>query len=220
MLHQEISERLDSDGWCAVFAESRTTDELCEEIRLIGQTFGEIAPGRHRQLVERIVPRNVHASYRASLSATYGLGPLPLHTDTAHWSTPCRYLLMACANVGLVPTCTTLLNIRDAHLSELESAACSRALFLVRNGRRSFYGTIAERDRKFIRFDPGCMMSLSYDGDIALAALTLDRQRTAVRVHEWRFGDILMIDNWQVLHGRGMNQHTDRGRVLLRVMVR
>jgi len=31
-----------------------------------------------------------------SLSSYFGLGPLPLHTDTAHWNVPCRYLALAC----------------------------------------------------------------------------------------------------------------------------
>jgi hypothetical protein len=84
---------------------------------------------------------------------------------------------MACADEGPVPTATLLLDSRHVRLSEPEEVACSRSVFLVRNGRRSFYGSIHERNRGFIRFDPGCMAPLSCDGELALRALSSDRHQ-------------------------------------------
>ena len=219
MDRQDFNARLDANGWCITAAAASTPADLLDEMLAFARTLGEIAPGRSHQLVERIIPQTAETAFAGSLSSRYGLGTLPLHTDTAHWSRPCRYLVMACAEPGPVPTPTLLVDAWHARLSELEELACSRAVFLVRNGRRSFYGSIRERNRGFIRFDPGCMTPVSCDGEIALRAFSPDRQKDALRRHDWKTHEILVIDNWRVLHGRGDGVRIAPGRVLLRAMV-
>jgi alpha-ketoglutarate-dependent taurine dioxygenase len=211
--------RLHADGWCATSISASTPDDIAVEVLALARIFGNIVPGRARQLVERIIPQTADSSFAGSLSRTYGLDTLPLHTDTAHWPRPCRYLVIACANPGPVPTPTLLVDSRRARLSKPEELACRRAVFLIRNGRHSFYGSIWERGREFIRLDPGCMTALSADGKMALQAFQCDRQRHALYRHDWKPGTILVIDNWRVLHGRGDGMPTAPGRVLLRAMV-
>ena len=151
--------------------------------------LGEVCSGvEGTNCVERIIPQTAETALPGSLSRRYGLGTLPIHTDTAHWARPCRYLVMACAEVGPVPTATLLLDARHVRLSEPEEAACSSAVFLVRNGRRSFYGSIRERDREFIGLDPGCMAPLSCEGGLALQAFSFDRNRGALCQHDWETG--------------------------------
>jgi hypothetical protein len=92
------------------------------------------------------------------------------------------------------------------------------APILVRTGRRSFYSTILPPDRAFIRYDPGCVEAVD---DRGRAALKLLKQRLALvspDIHEWRRGDILIIDNWRVLHGRGPADHGS-GRRLVRILI-
>jgi hypothetical protein len=79
---------------------------------------------------------------------------------------------------------------------------------------------IAESGRPFIRLDPGCMTPLSIEGTMALAAFDIERHTEALETHDWSVGDVLVFDNWRFLHARGYKAPTDRGRVLLRVMVR
>jgi alpha-ketoglutarate-dependent taurine dioxygenase len=171
-------------------------------------------------MVEPIVPETVETARPSSLSRKFGLRPLPLHTDTAHWTVPCRYLGLACLDTGPTATPTFLLDSWAAQLSESESLLCRSAVFAIRNGRRSFYGSIMETDRPFIRLDPGCMMALSSEGDVALEAFNIQRHTSVLHRQDWKAGDILVVDNWRVLHARGYDAPTARGRILIRTMIR
>jgi len=215
-----IGGSLEDDGWAIVSTIASTQEGIAAEMKLLASTLGEIAPGRGGRPVEPILPESVETARVGSLSSKYGLRPLPLHTDTAHWNVPCRYLLLACVDPGPVPTPTILLDSRSIQLSDSERLACRSAPFVVRNGRFSFYGTIMDRDRPFIRLDPGCMKALSNDGADALAAFSLERHAKSLLRHDWKHGNVLLFDNWRLLHARGYDTLTEPGRVLLRIMIR
>jgi alpha-ketoglutarate-dependent taurine dioxygenase len=213
----ELHEGLDARGWYAFSPHERPEEgALTERIHDIARLLGEIVPGRDRQLIERVVPRQLSEAFSGSLSSVYGLKQLPLHTDTAHWPTPCRFLILACLEVGPLPVPTDLLDSYRMTLSDDNVAACRRAPFLVRNGKRSFYSSIVDEDRQFMRFDRGCMTPCCKQGRTVLEAF--DPRRHAPASHEWKRGDILVINNWRVLHGRG-GERTAPGRVLLRAMI-
>src|SRR5271166_474912 len=102
MDQQGFIAKLVEDGWCVVASHASNPNDLLVEVQELARSLGEIAPGRGRQLVERIIPQTPETAMSGSLSSRYGLGMLPLHTDTAHWSRPCRYLVLACAEIGPV----------------------------------------------------------------------------------------------------------------------
>ena len=97
-------------------------------VQKIAEELGTIEGGRGRRLVEKIVPQTADTAYPGSLSSKYGLGPLPLHTETAHWPIPCRYVVIGCADAGPTPTPTVLLNVSQIRLSEPEASACESAV--------------------------------------------------------------------------------------------
>lgn len=211
---------LAAHGWATERATSDTTDGIIAEMLELASVLGDIAPGRGRQLVEKLSPLSSGAARPGSLSSMYGLQPLPLHIDTAHWCTPARYLLLACIDPGLVLTPTLLLDCTRAELAEHEVTASRSAVFAIRNGRSSFYGSILDSGRPFIRLDPGCMTPMSADGVVAMSAFTSKRQSKSIVRHHWQRGDILMLDNWRTLHGRGDNSSAAPSRTLVRTMVR
>ena len=215
-----IENALKTVGWASVHTAATTTETVGATLTRIASLLGEIAPGRNGLPIEEVVPETVETARAGSLSSRFGLSPLPLHTDTAHWSVPCRFLALACVKPGPVPTPTFLLDSRTATLSESEKMACRSAVFAIRNGRSSFYGSIMEGDRPFIRFDPGCMIALSSEGVTALQAFNIERHAGNLQRHEWTVGNILVLDNWRWLHARGYQAQTRRGRMLLRAMVR
>jgi alpha-ketoglutarate-dependent taurine dioxygenase len=153
-----------------------------------------------------------------SLSAVHGLGSFPMHTDGAHRLQPPRFVVLVCASPGTSPVPTTLLRFRDLQVTASERARFEAAAFLVRNGRRSFYSTICSRSRPFIRFDAGCMVPQGAES-AATAKLIADRaNEVGVTFVHWRAGDVLVIDNWNVLHGRGLGlSEASSDRKLLRV---
>lgn len=214
-----MRETLDAKGWSVITTRPSTEADLRNAIFSLVSHLGRIAPGRNRELIERIVPQTQHEAIAGSLSSQYGLNALPLHTDTAHWPIPCRYLVVGCLTPGPVSTPTILLDSRSTRLSSRTRAICHHAVFLIRNGRRSFYGHILGQERSFVRLDPGCMISLSTDGQSALDAFSYRCNEESLAKHEWTEGDMLIIDNWRVLHGRGNRESTNRARTLLRAMV-
>ena len=214
-----LQDALYSSGWCVAASKRSTINELSDVVQAIGLVLGEIAPGRGGALIERIVPHERECAYEGSLSSQYGLESIPLHTDTAHWSVPCKYVVIACAETGPKSTPTILFDSAQAVLTMREANACKSAVFLIRNGKRSFYGSIAQRGRPFVRLDSGCMTPQGADGDVAINALNANRQSAAIHRHNWTVGDVMIINNWRVLHGRGNAERTEQGRILLRAMV-
>ncbi|WP_020590591.1 TauD/TfdA family dioxygenase [Kiloniella laminariae] len=111
-----------------------------------------------------------------------------------------------------------LVDWRRLRFSQKELDFLESAPVLVRAGQRSFYSTILSSDRMFFRFDPGCLEAVTERGR---AALTLVEQRledSVPEVHYWSKGDILIIDNWTIMHGRAsVNQGSGRrlGRILI-----
>ncbi len=179
--------------------------------------MGAPIPGRRGQLVEAIVPRDEQAADQRSLSAIYGLGELPLHMDTGHYLQPARFLLIGCVDPGHSRAQTRLVDTKELVFTPDELELLSSAPLLIRSGRRSFYSTILDRARPFLRYDPGCMEPIDRRGEHALRAVHGALTRSAVHAHDWSQGEVLMIDNWRILHGR--TAASADSRLLLRVSV-
>src|SRR4051794_10640327 len=90
---------LRDQGWVVL---SRAAGEQPEQVLLaMARQLGEPVPSRAgRQLVDRLTPIPSSRSYPRSLSRMFGTSAFPLHTDTAHWPIPARFLLLACLKPG------------------------------------------------------------------------------------------------------------------------
>lgn len=212
--------QLNSHGWVRV--ETGSTDEAhLRQVLITVATalaaLGTPTKGRgSRQVIEQLIPREVETAHPSSLSKKYGLGEFPFHIDTAHWPIPCRYILLACVNPGLSDTPTHLLNRERVTLSKSELQLARTGIFYVRNGRNSFYSCILEGNRSFLRLDPGCMEPESSEAMQALTLFSSIRVSHLAEHVSWRAGTIIVIDNWRVLHARGLVNATNEGRTLLR----
>lgn len=89
---------------------------------------------------------------------------------------------------------------------------------LVRSGRHSFYSTIVAPGGAFLRYDPGCLEAVDRRGRMALALVDDRIAGASSEAHHWRRGDILVIDNWRVLHGRCPSDRGS-GRRLARILI-
>jgi alpha-ketoglutarate-dependent taurine dioxygenase len=213
----EISSRLLKQGWASLSL--GTARDLPEHIVSIAQDLGSIIVRRRGESIETIAPQRASSAPAASLSRQFGLDALPLHSDTAHWTVPCRYIVLACAQHGSVSTPTLLVDAHDPGFSEAEHVLLRSSTFIVRNGGNSFYGSLVDRKKSFIRFDPGCMLPLADSSVTAMGLYGMKRQRQRVISYDWEDGNVLIIDNWRMLHGRGNETPADRRRQLLRVYV-
>jgi Taurine catabolism dioxygenase TauD, TfdA family len=210
---------LEKNGWATTSLSLHTSSTLSESVVKIASTFGNIISARSGAKLQTLSPRSEHDARAATLSRKFGYGELPLHCDTAHWPVPCRYIVLACVTAGCVEAPTILLDSFATNLSDEEHLLTRSASFIVRNGRNSFYANLIDRDRPFIRIDPGCMEPAAECSIEAMRLYSYERQRGQVAKFHWKAGDVLIVDNWRMLHGRGNTSVADPNRRLLRAYV-
>jgi hypothetical protein len=209
--------KLHTHGWCEIF--SIELKDLGAQLLEIGQSLGRpVALRNSIDVVQELIPSKA-ARFTNSLSAIYKDGEFPMHTDTAHWLTPCRYLVMGCSKEGEKRRDTILLDIAAISMSEKDRLLLMSEPFRVVNGRRSFYGTVLAPDRSFIRYDPGCMLPTSDRGEAVMSIFAGLRKSGHIESIGWREGKILVIDNWRILHGRCFAEGKGSERIISRVLV-
>ncbi|MES4992409.1 TauD/TfdA family dioxygenase [Phyllobacterium sp. 22229] len=72
--------------------------------------------------------------------------------------------------------------------------------------------------RAFLRYDPGCLEALDERGRSAMRFVEARIADAPSEAHHWRQGDILIIDNWRVLHGRSPSDRGS-GRRIARILI-
>ena len=205
-------------GWTRCVAEDVCADAVVSELSRLGDLLGMRATGRAGALEEVIRPQAVDDAHPRSLSARYGLGTLPLHIELCHRPHPCRYLLLGCVDPGSPSTATMLLDWQTIAFSSDDLNLLEDAPVLVRTGRHSFYSTILPPNRAFLRYDPGCIEAVNERGQGALRLVEHRLATGSPEIHRWRRGEILVIDNWRVLHGRWLSEEGS-GRRLARILI-
>jgi Taurine catabolism dioxygenase TauD, TfdA family len=206
-------------GWLRINVSSQY-ERLRDEVLRIGRALGDPYLGRYGRLLEKLSPVPTSNANRCSLSALHGTATLPPHIDGAHRSKPPRFIILACENPGSCPVPTLLTHFEELGLTPTESVECKTAPFLIRNGRKSFYSTIIDSSRAFIRFDLGCMEALDEMAFNIAHVISARAVLANSKLIEWVAGDILIIDNWHVLHRRGLpNLIASTDRQLIRVSV-
>lgn len=206
-------------GWVKLASDARNETALSSRTLMLAEDLGTPVKGRISQMVEPLVPKVPEEAHPASLSQKYGLGAFPFHADTSHWTVPARFLILSCVSLGkcMVPT---LLVCRDTVLSTEDERALARsAVFLVKNGRNSFYSSILGMGRDFIRYDPGCMEPQTLDAVEALRLFSHERVAPFIKKVNWEPGDSIVIDNWHMLHARAAINPNSSSRLLLRCLV-
>lgn len=205
-------------GWATHAAEHSQAEILISELSRIGALLGTPTAGRAGALSEVVRPHPPGNAHPRSLSARYGLNALPFHAELSHRPRPCRYLLLGCIDPGSASATTMLLDWRTLNFSSEELDLLESAPILARSGRHSFYTALLPSDRAFLRFDPGCLEAVDGRGRAALRLVEDRLVGGAPNIHEWRRGDILIVDNWRVLHRRGPSDQ-GCGRSLARILI-
>lgn len=207
-------------GWAVLPASPNSS--LLEIAALLGRP---VESRRGGPLVDLLRPLSVIEAHPRSLSARYGMGLFPYHTDGAHMILPPRYALMRLAAGCSSDRATLISSPSVSALTEGKRRRLANDVWLVERGQRSFYASILSDTvlpgKRVWRFDPCCMRPA--DGFSGESADILQEAMAAGVCHsqDWTEGEILLIDNWRVLHARGgSDSHsTGSGRVVERVLV-
>lgn len=169
----------------------------------------QVSPTRHGEgPVGTLRPVSHDIAHPHSLSARYGLGIFPLHTDGAHFSSPPTVLLLQAA----APTSqggTLLYRLSKDSLTSRVLDALTAGVFVIGAAHAAFYVHALDSTGR-VRFDPACMRPLD-----PLAQYVRDwfhDQAEFAHEHDWTDIDTtLVIDNTRTIHGRSrIGKHVDR----------
>jgi Taurine catabolism dioxygenase TauD, TfdA family len=212
------AEKLKNVGWTITTIPNLR--EFDKYLIKIAMTLGE--PRRLRtsgEIVQKLSPITASTAHPHSLSSKHSFGAFPMHTDTAHWPMPCRYVILGCSNEGSGARRTKLLDFKSLSVPKIETNLLYSTPFRIVNGRNSFFSNILSTHRDFIRYDPGCMNPTSSSGNEVLEILSEKRWKQETKEIEWKAGNVLILDNWRILHGRGTSSNKDSDRLLHRILI-
>ena len=197
------------DGWASG---SGALDQVRQSAVRLG--WSEVPLRRGDPPVTALRPLDACQARPNSLSARYGKGALPLHTDGAHLSEPPDLVLLAADQPSAVPT--LLWKHASMKRPRSEHTALQHGVFLVDRGADSFLCTALAGHR--LRYDPGCMTPC--DERSRMVAHVFSQAVEWAVEYRWEHpGQILLIDNRQVLHARAAADD-EPGRELQRVAYR
>ena len=205
-------------GWAEIHFSNSSESTLQREMLSMSRELGKPLPVRTGEDVFTILtPATAMVARPNSLSSRFSCGEFELHTDTAHWVTPCRYILLACVDPGGGGRPTLVLDTKRLPLTPSQLELLNTSPVRITNGRSSFFSTILSQGREFVRFDEGCMTGPTTNASAALQVLKKKNWLGQVEEFQWRPGVGLVIDNWRILHGRGLAVTEDPSRKLLRI---
>lgn len=204
----EIEKSVRGYGWATAIGS-------VEEIRTAARSLGwEETPTRIGELaVANLRPMTQKEAPSRSLSAAYGLGAQPLHTDGAHLATPPDRVALCAEEPNETPT--LLWTILEALNERAVPRLClDHGVFLVNNGGESFFAPAAFSGG--VRFDPGCMVAC--DQRSRRLASFFEEVVVEAHSHYWKTPrQVLFINNRKTLHARAAIADQDRQRSLVRI---
>jgi hypothetical protein len=191
----------------------------------IGRALGEPIPSRSNgPLVDILRVIDAKDAKGRSLSARYGTGAFPWHTDMAHIRIPPRFVVMRSLSKHEIRP-TFLFDSKYLCRNEKEEAGLRTEVWLVNGGRGCFLSPILNDTilpgAQIFRYD-ACVMRPMWTGGGQSMALVkaLDNQRASA-VIDWRPGLCLVLDNWRMLHARAPRpDQPEHERLIERVLVR
>lgn len=217
---QESSKRsLSKEGWC-----SFRSPTLANDILLAAAYFGAPVCCPGLPMISVLRPHEREAARENTTSSIYGRTAFPLHTDMAHWPLPPRYMLMR-ASTPVPGLPTILVDSHKLRLDPISREYCRRASWMVTGVRQPFLCSMDfdHRGRRGIRWDT-CTMSpygqIAKSIHATLSAAFQELLDDASIPMDWSFSDeVLIIDNWRMLHMRPCIPESAMHRTLERVLV-
>jgi hypothetical protein len=209
---EALSAAAQAKGWASGLGD-------VESIRVQAASLGwvEVAPRHGDPTVSVLRPVTASAAHPSSLSAVYGLGQQPLHTDGAHLQVPPDLLVFISERPSATPTQLLRPSILRRSRGSMTPDALRHGMFLVRNGRDSFYAPALSGSG--YRYDPGCMAPC--DARAREVQRYFEQESSRTSAHEWTAVDqVLVVDNRQALHARSAVADGDLDRELTRIAFR
>jgi hypothetical protein len=211
-------QKLLEDGWL----ELRCGGQI--NLLNVARQLGKPVPSRRNApLIDRLMPTKQEDAHPRSLSAVYGIGEFPFHTDSAYIPIPPRFMLLHLIE-GTSDRPTLLHDVRSFPFTEEEKRVMLRDVWLVNGGRGRFFTSLMNDTLvpgiTITRYDQCCMRPAHRTFGSSSVILNSYCRETDPYTVNWAKGLLLILDNWRILHARGRSSDVDNeNRVLERVLV-
>ncbi len=196
-----IKDKVINSGWACL--DVPITEPLSEVAKLLGDIF----PVKNHSITSIIKQQNKNLDSN-SLSSRFGFGEFPLHTDGATFSIPPRFILLRAAVNDTSKQSTIIAHFEWPEPSSEFYKLWADAMMIVETGTSNFFAPLISRKTHnrddFIRYNPCCMFpacNSSHHSFKLFQSFILEAQLHEV---EWVKGQVVVLDNWRVLHGRSI----------------
>lgn len=167
------------------------------------------------RFTDPLTVNSVDAKPKNTYAGNYGFGKLPLHTDLAHWHIPPRYLMLRCAVPD--PNVSTLLLHHNEVSGKLPQVVVDRALFRPRRRLDGKMFLLRLRNGGIFRWD---QLFLTPENKEAFQVQSLmANDNSGFKIMELALdkpGMTVVIDNWNMLHGRSIVRNISSPRCIER----
>ncbi|MCH8487533.1 MAG: TauD/TfdA family dioxygenase [Candidatus Cyclonatronum sp.] len=192
------------------------------ELYSIAKRLGEIQPSRiDGPDIDLIQPKTIDEAHPHSLSANYGTGTLPFHTDGAYFKRPPKYIILRCLKISSNKATPTILINPLKEMEEQDADWLKYETWKVKSRSGIFYTSVLNTnitDEQIIRYDPVCMKP-AYDMK-AIEKLMAIFEKCNKTYINWVENKTVIINNWKLLHFRpSVDKHEINYRTLQRVMI-
>ncbi len=208
---------LGTHGWTVIDGIKSRTDLL-----RLASSIGRPVPSPSGEIVKELRVTPAVKSRPTTLSSAFGEGAFPLHTDTAFWPTPARYIVLrACGDLRrpttILPFSNVAHQLKSSHLNLLQ-----RAVWTTGTSFHRFYCSIILRDAdsKGWRYDPHIMRPANTPATVLQHAFSQIISSTPSYSLQWAADSALVVCNWNMLHGRGEQPANEGTRIIERLYVR
>ena len=151
---KDWQEELNHTGWVEI---NGLTDD--DELLGLAKCLGVPHPASRTSYIKGLRPTPSHQANPYTLSSSYGIGPFPLHTDTAFWPIPARFLIMRVLGDHSRPTTILGFGTIFSHCSKRELCDIRHSIWRIRIPGLQFYCSMnfSHGHQAGWRFDPNCM---------------------------------------------------------------
>ena len=173
------------------------------------------------EVIKNLFPITSDKARPSTFASEHGLGRYPLHTDTAHYPVPVRFLVMRV--IGRSDRPTNLVSVAKllGSLSSGEKSLMRDAVWTSGSRGSRFTCTLLFRHlgASGFRYDPMCMVPANKAAKDCRSILSRIDSDFDPYQHFWTEGSALVISNWNTLHGRGIASNECETRILQRIYV-
>ena len=213
MAPQSLISELEYKGWATI---PGIRDE--QSLMALAHELGTPLPNPTGQKISQLRIQARAAARPNTLSAKFGTGAFPLHTDTAFWLVPARFLVMRVIGDNRRSTLVCPFHGLTNLAGENFPAVVRESIWTVRLSGTLVYTPMTLRPRG-IRYDTGCMNPANRAAEKFERAMSEIAPLVDAKKIHWSEGMAAVIDNWQCLHGRGAEPSLEGERILQRIYV-